>query len=308
MTPAPSIDLLVVPSGVVATTALVRSATALALDSPTRRRLAGVRPPAVRRSSPAPPTAPTSAARRSRLERALADAAVVVDPNQVRRKWAAATIGLALVALLVGGVGLAAASVLFMVAGPWLWLRSQAGRGAALLELALPDALEVAARSLRAGSSLRGALGEASRSVPDPLADDLRAIVVATDRGESLGAAVDAWVARRPDGGARLTGAAIGLAADAGGGAARALDSVAATLRDRMALGRELRALSAQARLSAAVIAVAPIGFAGLAVGLDGSTAEFLLRTTPGLGCLVGGLALDGLGAWWMTRITRSVS
>ena len=42
-----------------------------------------------------------------------------------------------------------------------------------------------------------------------------------------------------------------------------------------------------------------------LAAGGDEATADFLFRTPVGLGCLTAGLALDGLAAWWMARLTR---
>ena len=102
-----------------------------------------------------------------------------------------------------------------------------------------------------------------------------------------------------------LAASALALAAEAGGTQARAVDGVAATLRERLAVDAEVRALSAQARLSAIVIAIAPLVFGALAVGTDGRTAAFLLGQPLGWLCLAGGLALDALAAWWMLRITR---
>src|SRR5439155_897231 len=83
----------------------------------------------------------------------------------------------------------------------------------------------------------------------------------------------------------------IALAAESGGAAARAIDGVGETLRANLAVAAEVRAQSAQARLSALVIALAPLGFGALAAGTDRQTADFLFRTPIGLGCLVVGLA-----------------
>jgi tight adherence protein B len=80
---------------------------------------------------------------------------------------------------------------------------------------------------------------------------------------------------------------------------------VAATLRERLDLADERRSLASQARLSALVLAVAPVGFAVLLGAVDGSTADFLLGTPPGWLCLGLGLALDAGGAWWMAQLTR---
>jgi tight adherence protein B len=75
------------------------------------------------------------------------------------------------------------------------------------------------------------------------------------------------------------------------------------TLRDRVALDREVAALSSQARASAAVLVVAPIVFAVLAGVADPQVAQVLLAEPLGWACVAGGAVLDGLGALWMTRL-----
>jgi tight adherence protein B len=80
---------------------------------------------------------------------------------------------------------------------------------------------------------------------------------------------------------------------------------VAETLRGRLAVAAEVRALSSQARLSGLVIALAPLVFSGLAAATDARTAEFLFRTPLGLGCLVLGIGLDAVAAAWMVRLCR---
>jgi tight adherence protein B len=80
---------------------------------------------------------------------------------------------------------------------------------------------------------------------------------------------------------------------------------VAATLRERRAVEREATALATQARSSALVIVLAPLAFAALSSLGDPRAGAFLVGTPTGLACLTAGLALDGLGAWWMHRIVR---
>lgn len=109
--------------------------------------------------------------------------------------------------------------------------------------------------------------------------------------GRALTAALDQWPEHRPLPGVRLATSALGLGAETGGAQARALDGVAATLRSRRAVGREVRALSSQARMSGVVITLAPLGFSALAAATDERTASFLLATPLGLFCLATGLA-----------------
>jgi tight adherence protein B len=209
----------------------------------------------------------------------------------------------ATVALAVGGWPMALVTALAFIIGGWVAADARRGRAGLQVDLALPDVLEAAARSLRSGTSLRIALAEGSVRAPARLRDSLVTVVVAAERGVPLVEAIDGWVGTMPGNGARLAGAALALSAELGGAAARSLDGVAATLRDRNALRRELRALSSQARASAVVIGVAPAGFAVLVASVDPATIDFLVRTRTGIICLVAGVVLDGVGAAWMHRL-----
>jgi tight adherence protein B len=120
-------------------------------------------------------------------------------------------------------------------------------------------------------------------------------------------AALSGWPELRPVAGVRVAATALALGIETGGAQARAIDGVAATLRQQQAAAAEGHALGAQARLSALVIALAPLGFGVLAAGLDPATAGFLLRSRAGILCLGAGLGLDGLGGWWMARIAGVV-
>ena len=105
----------------------------------------------------------------------------------------------------------------------------------------------------------------------------------------------------------RLAVAALALSADAGGVSARAVDGVAMTLRQRQTVRAEARALATQARLSAVVMALAPIAFGLVAMAADSRSMRFLFGTPAGLGIFGLGLLLDLCGFAWMSRLTRSV-
>jgi tight adherence protein B len=174
------------------------------------------------------------------------------------------------------------------------WRRRQAAEHA---DDELPDIVDALARSLRSGAPVATALRTAGL-------DD---VARASSRGVPVAAAFEQWAEASPVDGASLVATAVAVTTAAGGNTGRSLTAVADTLRERRALRREVRALSSQARMSAVVIAAAPVAFAVVAGGADGATARFLLRTPGGLVCLVAGLALDGAGWWWMDRITRTV-
>ena len=245
---------------------------------------------------PEPPT---------RLARGLASAGLGIDARRIWALWSATVTLVIGTALLAGGPGLALVAALTTVVAPAIALRAASGRGDRLLEDSLPDALEAMARSLRSGASLHQAVGEAAAATQGTLGADLGSVAHEASHGRALTAALDQWAVHRPLPGVRLATSALGLGAETGGAQARALDGVAATLRSRRAVGREVRALSSQARMSGVVITLAPLGFSALAAATDERTASFLLATPLGLFCLASGLALDGAAALWMQRLSR---
>ncbi|HEX4979919.1 MAG TPA: type II secretion system F family protein [Acidimicrobiales bacterium] len=179
-------------------------------------------------------------------------------------------------------------------------LRRRSERAA---DRALPDALERVARSLRAGSSLHAALATAQPESPVLLATEWRRLTAAS-QADGVAVACAAWRGTRPSAAIDLAAAALSVAAEVGGEQARAVDSVAVTLRQRLALDAEIAALGAQARASAVVLAVSPVAFAVLAAGIEPSYLRFLLGTPSGWAMTTAGLALEAVGIAWMVRIS----
>jgi tight adherence protein B len=170
----------------------------------------------------------------------------------------------------------------------------------------LPEALERMAGALRTGSSLTHALAEAGHSTAAPLGPELAELARTAERGEPLLAVLDRWADAHADTGTRLAATALALATGVGTTPARAIDGVAATLRERLAQAAERRAQATQARYSAVVLSAAPLLFTGLLVATNAAAAEFLLRTPAGWACVLIGVGLDALGAVWMLRLVGS--
>ena len=172
-------------------------------------------------------------------------------------------------------------------------------RGAAI-DRAVPDRLDRVVRRLRTGDTLPTAI--AGLGIEDEVVGSLAADL---GRGRSLVGSVGRWRAADPRPNRRLAAVALELTADAGGASAPVLDGVAESLRDRVALEREVTALSSQARASAALLVIAPLAFAFLAGSVDRRILATLFGTPIGWACVVLGIILDGLGALWMSRLLR---
>lgn len=174
----------------------------------------------------------------------------------------------------------------------------------------VPLLLEAVARELRSGASLSAALLVAA-SGPDldrGGTSSASALASALRRGVSVADAVSAWVGDDPSASRDLAGTALLVASQTGGATALVIDGVADTLRDRIALEREIAALSSQARASALLLVVAPIVVAALAAWGDPRIAGFLLGSPAGWACIVLGVLLDVVGAAWIHLTIRSTS
>lgn len=182
------------------------------------------------------------------------------------------------------------------------------GRADRLVDRELPDVLDMVAAGLRSGAALPAALHEGRAAARGPVRGDLDHVLATHAVGVPFVDALTAWRSRRSTPAVRATVAALAIAATAGGGAARAVDGVAAGLRDRRAVDRELRALATQARASAVVIMTAPLGFAVLTGASDPEAWAFLTASPVGLVCTTAGLALDLAGGVWMARLTRGAT
>ncbi|MGE0877148.1 MAG: type II secretion system F family protein [Acidimicrobiia bacterium] len=188
----------------------------------------------------------------------------------------------------------------------WLTYRfARSSRVDAAINKALPETLERVARSLRSGATMTAALAEAAASSPPVLTGDLAVVQRRIDDGAALTAALDDWAERRPLPAVKLAVAALGLARESGGSAARAVDAVASSLRERLAVEAEVKVYAAQAKLSALVIGAAPVAFAALTLSFD-PYMRSVLATPAGIACIAAGCALDVVGAFWMTWLTRS--
>lgn len=235
------------------------------------------------------------------VTRLLDDAGIDGDARSFLRLWLAAlALSLAATTVLTGGLVAFVALLVGVPAG----LLAARGRSDRHRAAQVPLALDVIAASLRGGAAMTTAIGDAAR-VGGRLGDEFRSMARHVDDGMPLTDVVERWATERGQDTA-LAGAALSMAATVGGPGADAVESAAASLRDRATAAEEMAALSVQARLSAGILTVAPVGFAFLLVSLDPTSARFLLATPAGWACIVVGLGLDLVGAWWMSRLVRS--
>lgn len=233
----------------------------------------------------------------------LDQAALEIPADMAWSLWSAGFVLGGVMAGLLAGPGPAVLVMLVIAAGPALGVGSRRGEASRRFEAGVPAAMESVARSLRSGASMRQAISEAASTTHGPLGAELVLVARSSSHGEPLVGCLERLATRHPIPSVRLAVAALCLGIETGGSQARAIDGVATTLRERQAVHAELRALSSQARISALVIGVAPLGFGAFAMLTDPRTADLLLHTGLGWALVGAGLVLDTLGWLWMRHL-----
>ncbi len=226
-------------------------------------------------------------------------------------EWALIHVGIAtgaalLMLLLSGGrivvslIGLALGVVL-----PWTYLKVKESRRQAAFYSQLPDTLQLLAGSLGAGYSLPQAVDTVVREGNDPIAAEFNRALIEARLGVPIEDALDNIADRMNSQDFHWVVLAIRVQREVGGNLAEVLTNVAATLRERERLRRQVQVLSAEGRLSAVIIILIPIGFA---LFLLIARPEYLepLYTTP-LGLLMLGFAglLMLVGVFWLRRVVK---
>jgi tight adherence protein B len=202
----------------------------------------------------------------------LADAVVTLgregrDPGVAERRRlliAGAALALGAGSVLAGPVaGLALAA-----AGPWAvarLLRARRERYRRAVDDELPALALALADALAGGHSLRGALGEATRSLSGAAGHELRRTQGELAAGAPTDVALEATRARVDSTRLDTVVAACLLQRRAGGDLARLLCQTARAMEEEARLTGELRAATAQARFTGVLVVLLPLGGALLA-------------------------------------------
>jgi tight adherence protein B len=159
----------------------------------------------------------------------------------------------------------------------------------------LPGTLQLLAGSLRAGYGLMQAIDTVVKEADDPTATEFARVLTEARLGMPVEEALEGMAQRLESDDFHWVVMAIGIQREVGGNLAELLTTVAATMRGRATLRRQIRVLSAEGRISAWVAFV-------LQLMNPGYLAELFQRTV-GLIMVAVGIALLLAGAMWLRKI-----
>jgi tight adherence protein B len=142
---------------------------------------------------------------------------------------------------------------------PVLYVRIKRTRRLRKFVIQLPFALDLMKSSLEAGHSLLRGLQVVVGEFQDPLATEFRSVIEQTRLGLPLPRAMEEMLKRVPDDDLRLLIVAIRVQSEVGSSLAAIIERLAEIVRIRHRIGQQVRALTAQARMSGWVVAALPV-------------------------------------------------
>lgn len=199
--------------------------------------------------------------KRTQLSTRISQAGLAWSKQQFVLLSAGISVALFLVGLL-SGAGLIVAAVLAFVGALGLprWLLSylKKKREAQFIN-ALPDAIDVIVRGAKAGLPLLDCLKVITVESPEPVKSEFRKIVETQAVGMPLGEACTKLYDRMPVPEANFFGIILSIQQKSGGNLAEALGNLSRVLRDRKKMKAKIRAMSQEAKASAAIIGSLPV-------------------------------------------------
>lgn len=186
-----------------------------------------------------------------------------------------------------------------------LLIRAAAARSRKISEQ-LPDALDLMARSLRAGHAFSDALKMAASESKAPIAEELSSTAEQHRLGLELRECLEGLNSRVPESfELRLFTGAVMLNRDTGGNLIEILENLARTIRERVVFEGKVKALTAEVRASANILSSLPIGAAVMLAVVEPNYLTPL--TEPGLGqyMVVAGFISMVIGMYLMRRLAE---
>ena len=153
--------------------------------------------------------------------------------------------------------------VLFSI--PFLWLLNKRRVRLKKFAAQLPDALELVARALRAGHSLAAGMHVVAEEMPPPISDEFGRVYEEQNLGIPIEESMQSMCHRVPNLDLRFFVTSVAIQRQTGGDLAEILDKIGYVIRERYRILGQVKALTAEGRLSGVVLIGLPFAlFVGM--------------------------------------------
>lgn len=188
---------------------------------------------------------------------------------------------------------------------PWVLLHRKAATRSTRLNAQVVDMVELLASSLKSGFGVVQSLDLAAREQPEPMSGELQRVVREIHLGSNTEESLGRFARRAGDADLTLVMTAVLVQRRVGGDLAEVLLNLAGTIRDRIRVRGEVRALTAQARMSAWVVGMLPVVLTAALFVLAPAHISLLFTDPVGRLMAVGASLLEVVGFWMVQRVSR---
>ncbi|HLJ93315.1 MAG TPA: type II secretion system F family protein [Gemmataceae bacterium] len=191
--------------------------------------------------------------------------------------------------------------VCFLV--PFLWVLNK--RRVRLKKFAsqLPDALELVARALRAGHSLGAGMHVVAEEMPSPISDEFGRVYEEQNLGIPVEDSLRNICERIPNLDLRFFVTSVAIQRQTGGDLAEILDKIGHVIRERYRILGQVKALTAEGRLSGVVLIALPFVLFLVMLHIKPDYVQVLWTDPLGIKMSVFGLIMQILGALVIKKI-----
>jgi tight adherence protein B len=198
---------------------------------------------------------------------------------------------------------IAAVFTLLAVILPMVLLSMKAKRRIRSFERQLPDTLNLLAGSMRAGFSFAQGLEAVADEASEPSRRELQRVFAESRLGRPVEDALEDSANRMHSVDLMWSVMAIRVQREVGGNLAELLDTVARTMTERERLKQEILSLTAEGRLSAWILGVFPVTFAGILFLVQPDYMKVLFESSMGVMAVVVSAVMAGLGFVWLRKL-----
>jgi tight adherence protein B len=186
---------------------------------------------------------------------------------------------------------------------PWVWLFVKRANRLKSFAAQLPDAMELVARALRAGHSLAAGMHVVAEEMPAPICKEFARVYDEQNLGIPLEDALKGMCDRVPNLDLRFFVTSVAIQRQTGGDLAEILDRIGHIIRERFKILGQVKALTAEGRLSGIVLIAMPIGLFFLMLWMKPDYIELLWTDPMGIKMSIAAIVLVLIGAYAIKKI-----
>jgi tight adherence protein B len=188
---------------------------------------------------------------------------------------------------------------------PQLYVRHRRTKRLSAFEELLPEAIDLVGRALRAGHPLSSGFKMAADDGPEPVAGEFRRIFEEQRFGLPLPDSLLGMVDRVNLVDVRILVTAILIQREVGGNLAEILDNLAAVVRARFTIRRQIRVYTAQGRMTGYLLSALPIILFSILYMINGQYMSILFTDPIGKILVGAAISLQLLGFLWIRKIIK---